>query len=121
MGLYACASNKVHPTGSQYYFLGHNRDIEYYSDSAYCIDAQGGNLQLSSCHHQQGSQYFRYDLSTQQLKSTSAEQRCIEADATGSNMSIKPCNSENGRQKWRWGRVNEANLKNWTNVGAKIL
>lgn len=121
MGLYSCSSNKVHPAGSQFYLLGHNRDIEYYSDSAYCINAQGDSIQLHACHHMQGSQYFRYDLNTQQMKSSSAEQNCMEADEAGAKILIKPCNANEQRQKWKWGRVNASNLRNWTNVGAKLL
>lgn len=121
MGLYGCNYNKKHPGGSQFYFLGHNRDLEYYSDSAYCIDAGSNKLELHACHHKQGGQYFRYDIDTQQMKHRPNEKNCMEADAGASRVYIKPCDNQNINQKWKWGSINEENLRNWEGVGAKIL
>lgn len=121
MGLYHCSQNKLHPAGHQHYFLGHNRDIEFYSDAAYCIESQGGRIELHACHHRQQSQYFRYDLNTQQIKNGVKEKKCLEADEGASKVHIKPCDSNNVNQKWTWGKINESNLMNWKNVGAPIL
>lgn len=82
MGIYFCGSNKRNPGGHQHFLFGHHRDLEYYSDSAYCIDTRGDKLELHACHHQQGTQYFRYDLDTQQMKTGPSENKCLEADET---------------------------------------
>ena len=121
MGLYFCSGNRIHPSGHQHYFLGHHRDIEFYSDAAYCIEAVGQKLELHACHHEQRSQYFRYDLETQQLMNGVKEKRCLEVDDSGSKILIKNCDSNEVKQKWRWGHVNEDNLRNWKNAGARIL
>lgn len=121
MGLYFCSPNKVHPSGHQHYFLGHNRDIEFYSDSAYCIEPRGDRLELHACHHKQQGQYFRYDLDTQQIKSGVLEHKCLEADETTNKALVKPCNANEVKQKWKWGHENVDNLRNWRKVGARIL
>lgn len=121
MGLYYCSGNKVQPSGHQHYLLGHNRDIEFYSDAAYCMDAQSGKLELHSCHHRQGSQYFRYDVDSQQIKSTVHENKCLEAVDNVNQVHINPCDEKNVNQKWTWGKINSENLANWKTVGAKIL
>lgn len=118
MGLYFCSNNKVYPSGHQHYFLGHNRDIEFYSDAAYCIEARNEKLELVACHHQQGAQYFRYDVETQQIFNGRNEDKCLEASDT--KVFAKPCDANNQLQKWKWGSMNEENLRNWKQVGAKI-
>lgn len=120
MGLYYCSPNKARPSGSQHYYLGHNRDIEYYSDSAYCIENYGGTIQLHACTHQQGNQYFRYDLHTQQIRAGTDETMCLQADEDNGNISVKSCNGQEVRQKWKWGHMNESNLNNWDDLGAPI-
>lgn len=121
MGMYYCSPNKLYPTGHQHYFLGHHRDIEFYSDAAYCIETRGDKIELHACHHQQGSQYFHYDLDTQQLKNGVQEKNCLEANDSGDKVSIKQCKVDEPKQKWKWGRVNEDNLRKWKSVGARIL
>lgn len=121
MGLYFCSGNKVQPAGHQHYFLGHNRDIEFYSDAAYCIEPQGEKLELHACSHHQRGQYFRYDLDTKQMKNGVKEHKCLEADESISKVLVKPCDNNNVMQKWTWGKLNEENLKNWKSVGAKII
>lgn len=121
MGMYYCSNNKVHPSGHQHYFLGHNRDIEFYSDSAYCIEPSGDKIQLHACHHQQGNQYFRFDPDTQQIKTGKNEKKCLEADESTGKVHVKSCDSSELKQKWKWGFVNEDNVRNWNTVGAKIL
>lgn len=118
--LYSCTSDRRFPTGTQYFLLGHNRDIEYYTDSAYCIENTGKVLEIHACHHQQGSQYFRYDLDTQQMKNGPSEKKCLQANLETRKIEIKNCDSNEVKQKWKWGKHNEENLKNWDNVGAKI-
>ena len=121
LGLYRCSFNKKRPSGHQHYFLGHHRDIEFYSDAAYCIDSYGTTVRLGACHHKQGGQYFRYDLDTQQMYSQPSEKKCLEADPTSQKILIKSCDSNEIKQKWKWGEVNEDNLRNWNKCGAKIL
>ena len=121
MGLYYCTQNKVHPSGHQHYFLGHNRDIEFYSDSAYCIDIGSGKIELHACHHKQSNQYFRYDLDSQHIKAGVREDRCLEADEGNNKVHVKTCDINEKKQKWTWGKINEENLRNWKNVGAKIF
>lgn len=101
--------------------LGHHRDIEYYSDSAYCMDSRSGKVELHACTHHQGSQYFRYDLETKQMKVREIEKQCLETDADGAKILIVSCNPAEIKQKWEWGHVNEENLRNWQSVGAKML
>jgi hypothetical protein len=119
--LYRCSHNKLHPSGHQHYFLGNHRDIEFYSDAAYCIDAYGSNIRLAACHHRQGSQYFRYDLDTQHIYSQSSEHKCLEADSSRQRIVIKKCDADEIKQKWKWGHANEDNLRHWKQRGAKIL
>lgn len=121
LGLYRCSNNKVHPSGHQHYFLGHHRDIEFYSDAAYCIESYGSSVRLAACHHQQGGQYFRYDVDTQQMFSQPSENKCLEADSSSQKILLRPCNSQETKQKWKWGHIDEDNLRNWKSRGAKIL
>lgn len=118
IGMYYCHSNRVYPSGHQHYFLGHNRDIEFYSDAAYCIEPRNGRVELVACHHQQGAQYFRYDVESQQMFCGKNEDTCLEAGDI--KLVTKPCDANNKFQKWKWGSVNEENLRNWKVVGAKI-
>jgi Ricin-type beta-trefoil lectin domain len=120
-GLYSCSHNLASPHGSQFFFLGHNRDIEYYTDSAYCLENYGSKLEVHACHHQQGKQYFRYNLDTQQMFAGVKETKCLEADDGNAKVAIKICDSNEIKQKWKWGKVYEENLRNWANVGAKII
>lgn len=120
MGLYYCSTKRTRPSGNQHFYLGYNRDLEYYSDSAYCIQTYGGTIQLHACSHQQGTQYFRYDLNTQQIKAGADEKQCLEADENSSKVSVKSCNSHEDKQKWKFGHMNEENLKNWKDSGAPM-
>lgn len=121
MGLYYCSPNRAHPSGHQHFFLGHHRDIEFYSDAAYCIEPRGDKIQLHACHHRQGGQYFRYDLETQQIKNGVQEHKCLQADEGSGKVIVSQCDSNEAKQKWKWGHVNEANLRNWRNIGARVL
>lgn len=121
MGMYFCGSNKINPGGHQHYYLGHHRDIEFFSDSAYCIEPRGDKLELHACHHKQGGQYFRYDPDTQQIKNGVKEKNCMEADENHENVHMKKCNSNEPRQRWIWGRMNDENLRHWKSAGARIL
>lgn len=121
VGFYSCSHDKVSPHGSQFFLLGHNRDIEYYTDSAYCLEYIGKRIEVHACHHQQGTQYFRYDIETQQMKVGAKENKCLQVDDAGSKIETTDCDRNEVKQKWLWGKVNEENLKNWANVGAKIL
>jgi hypothetical protein len=120
VGFYSCSHDRRYPHGSQYFFLGHNRDIEYYSDSAYCLQNSGNRIEVHTCTHQQGNQYFRYDLETQQMKVGNDEKNCFEADDAKNKIVVKPCNGEKS-QKWVWGEIFEENLRNWDTVGAKKM
>jgi len=80
----------------------------------------GGVLQLHACNHQQGTQYFRYDLHTQQMRAGPDETMCLEADESSGKISVKSCNGQEVKQKWKWGHINEENLNNWEDVGAPI-
>jgi len=122
MELRGCSGEREHPGGSQHFFLGHHHDIEFYSDSAYCIDAGPYHIELHACHHKQGKQFFRYDLETQQIFSGSSKEKCLELDKGPKTIIIATkCDANNIKQKWKWGHVNEENLRDWKNKGAKIL
>lgn len=121
VGFYSCSHDRRYPHGSQFFFLGHHRDIEYYTDSAYCMEHGGSRLEIHACHHQQGSQYFRYDLDTQQIMIDPKGKKCLEADDASNKIQINKCNSSEQKQKWTWAKVYEDNLRNWENVGAEII
>lgn len=55
MGLYYCSTKRTRPSGNQHFYLGYHKDIEFYSDSAYCVQNYGGTIQLHACTHQQVS------------------------------------------------------------------
>jgi len=120
MGLYHCSAKRTRPSGNQHFYLGHNKDLEYYSDSAYCIQSYGGTIQLHGCTHQQGPQYFRYDLFTQQIKVGNDELQCLEADENSGKVNVKSCSKHEVKQKWKFGHINEDNLENWSNSGAAL-
>lgn len=121
MGFYTCTHDKKHPSGHQHYFLGHHRDIEFYSDSAYCIDIKNNHIELHACHHSQGNQYFRYDLDTQQIKHHPSEEKCLEINENSKRILVKECDVNEIKQRFKWGHVNETNLRNWNNLGAKVI
>ena len=81
----------------------------------------GSKIEVGTCHHQQGSQYFHYDLDSQQMKVGSNEKNCLEADEANSKILVKACDKNESKQKWTWGKLFEDNLKNWDKVGAKKL
>lgn len=121
VGFYSCSHDRRYPHGSQFFFLGNNRDIEYYTDSAYCLENSGNRIQVHTCHHHQGSQYFRYDLETQQIKVGVNEKNCLEGDDVKNKILVVTCDSNEVKQKWTWGQLYEENLRNWDTVGAKKI
>jgi hypothetical protein len=121
VGFYSCSHDRRYPHGSQYFFLGHHRDIEYYSDSAYCLHNSGNRIEVHACSHQQGSQYFRYDVDTQLMYVGNDEKNCMHADETKSKIVVKPCDKDDVNQRWKWGKIYEENLRNWDKVGAKKM
>lgn len=79
------------------------------------------NIYFSSCHYSQGNQYFRYDLKTLQIFHGSFQsQNCIEADAKERKVFVTSCDSSKITQQWRWGFMNETNLREWLTYGSKI-
>lgn len=55
------------------------------------------------------------------MKNRETEQRCLEANQDTGKVQITNCDDNEIKQKWKWGKINEDNLKNWKTVGAKML
>ena len=74
-----------------------------------------------SCHKDQGSQYFRYDLVTFQIRQGHYRSNsCIDADFESQTVFTSKCDPEKMTQKWKFGFVNETNVHNWLSYGTAI-
>lgn len=124
LGLYPCAENKTHPQDTQFYILRHSRDIHINRHSR-CLDAPGGGDKVKvityPCHHGQGNQYFRYDIDTNQIyHGPWRNHKCMDLDPKDRSIFLSTCDTGSKTQKWRWGFVNETNIRNWLTYGASI-
>lgn len=45
---------------------------------------------------------------------------CVEADISTQTLYVTLCDPQKDAQKWKWGFVNETNIRNWLTYGAKI-
>lgn len=47
--------------------------------------------------------------------------KCLEVDSSTNKIVFRKCDVNEVKQKWKWGKHFEDNLRNWENVGAKLL
>lgn len=123
-GVYFCAENKVRPQDNQHFTLRFNRDIAL-ANLQDCFDSFGEGekkeVKMFSCHNGQGNQYFRYDLNTMQIFHGAYRNRhCVETDIKTQSVYVTNCDDSKLSQRWKWGFVNETNVRNWLNYGSKI-
>lgn len=79
-------------------------------------------VRTGGCHNGQGNQYFRYDLDTKQIfHGPKRNHHCVEADIEAQSVFVVPCEVGKATQKWKWGFVNETNIRNWLSYGSKIV
>lgn len=124
LGLYGCAHDLQNPQRTQFFTLRHFRDIEL-KGTMFCFDQdEFGVLITGICHHQQGNQYFRYDLRTQQIfHAGEARNECIDMNPSKTDegaLFFATCDEESLTQKWKFGFVNETALNGWLKYGAEI-
>jgi polypeptide N-acetylgalactosaminyltransferase len=122
LGLYSCASDKIHPHSTQYFAHSWQRDIRI-KNSDQCWDvSESGNapVMLFGCHGMQGNQLFRYHVDTKSIEHVISK-RCLNADPENRKVFVANCDSGNEKQKWNFGFVNETALNNWESSGAKLV
>lgn len=90
-----------------------------------CLDVSSPEekkpIVTQGCHNSQGNQYFRYDLDTKHIYHGGvSNNRCIEADIGTQTVYVTTCDPLKDAQKWKWGFVNETNIRNWLTYGSKI-
>lgn len=124
-GVYYCGHNKKRPQDNQHFTLRYYRDIAM-PNMQDCFDSYGvgdkRELKTHGCHNGQGNQYFRYDLKTMQIHHGSVRnQFCVEVDVSTQSVFVTRCVDGKLTQKWKWGFVNETNVRNWLHYGSKIV
>jgi hypothetical protein len=124
-GMYLCANNKIRPQDNQHLTLRFYRDIAL-PDMQMCLDAHAAGdkkpIVTGGCHAGQGNQYFRYDLDNNHIYHGSyANQNCVEADTAAQTVYVTKCDPQKDTQKFKWGFVNETNIRNWLTYGSKIV
>jgi Ricin-type beta-trefoil lectin domain len=91
-----------------------------------CLDVYGEgekrDIRVEKCHFGQGNQYFRYDMDTMQIYHSAKHlDRCVEIHTETYTVFETKCNSTSNTQKFRWGFVNETNIRNWLGYGSRIV
>lgn len=91
-----------------------------------CFDCYGPEktqpIRIGGCHGGQGNQYFRYDLKTLQIfQGVKRNNHCVEADIKTQSVFVSACDASKLTQQWKWGFVNETNIRNWLTYGSKIV
>lgn len=124
VAVYFCAHNKQRPQDTQHFTLRYYRDIAL-ANMQDCFDSFGTGekreLKTYSCHHGQGNQYFRYDLQTMQIyHGPKRNNNCIDVDVKTQFVFVATCDKSKTSQKWKWGFVNETNIRNWATYGSQI-
>lgn len=124
-GLYSCAQNLKRPQDNQHFTLRYYRDIAS-PDMQMCFDSYGPGerreVKIGGCHNGQGNQYFRYDLDTMQIFHASKHTNmCVEAEIKTQTVAVAKCDATKLSQQWKWGFVNETNIRNWLTYGSKIV
>lgn len=124
-GLYYCGENRKRPQDNQHFTMRFYRDISC-ANMQDCFDSYGPGekreILTGSCHNGQGNQYFRYDLKSMQIYHGSVRNHhCVEADVNTQSVFVTHCDPKKITQKWKWGFVNETNIRNWLNYGSKIV
>jgi hypothetical protein len=102
--------------------LRQHRDIAVEISNNECFDVFRDKISIWHCKFEQGNQYFRYDVDTQQIfVGVVRHNRCMEVEEGDSHMIIvAECDEEKISQKWKWGSVNETMLRNWADYGKPI-
>ncbi|ETN64529.1 n-acetylgalactosaminyltransferase [Anopheles darlingi] len=123
--LVACAKDKVNPERAEQHFqFTWRREVKSML-WAQCLDVAnhsvGVELQLFSCHTQQGNQLFQYDVDTKQIYIGRDKKYCVEADLANRKVIVNICNNETQAQQWRIGQMNVEHLRNWNKHGAKFV
>jgi hypothetical protein len=122
--MYYCGNNKVRPQDNQHLTLRFYRDIAL-PNMQMCLDANGPDVKkpivTQGCHAGQGNQYFRYDLDNLHIyHGNIANKQCVEADIGTQSVYVTTCDDQKDAQKWKWGFVNETNIRNWLTYGSKL-
>jgi hypothetical protein len=91
----------------------------------FCLDVNPNDERriviTRECHKEQRNQYFRYDINSLQIHhGPHSRHDCVEADVGTQNVFVAKCNATKSSQKWRWGLVNEKNVRSWLRYGEKI-
>lgn len=85
-----------------------------------CFDVSDANdkadVTLYPCHGQQGNQYWRYDVETQQFMH-GGNPRCLDCDPGSLKLFVTTCDESSKTQKWRFENVNLTMLADWDNIG----
>lgn len=77
---------------------------------------------MEKCHYGQGNQYFRYDMDTKQIRHAPYHwNNCVEIDIPTLTVYETKCNASSAAQKFKWGFVNETNIRNWLTYGSRIV
>lgn len=124
-GVYYCAQNKKRPQDNQHFTLRFYRDIAL-PNMQDCFDSYGigerREVKTHGCHNGQGNQYFRYDLQSMHIHhGPLRNNHCMEVDIGTQSVFVTNCDANKLTQKWRWGFVNETNVRNWLGYGSKIV
>lgn len=90
-----------------------------------CLDSYGEGekreIKTGGCHGGQGNQYFRYDLNTMQIyHGVKRNHHCVEVEIKTQSVFVTHCDESKITQRWKWGFVNETNVRNWLSYGSKL-
>lgn len=123
-GLYYCGQNRKRPQDNQHFTLRYYRDVAL-PNMQDCFDSYGvgptREVKTHGCHNGQGNQYFRYDLKSMQMfHGPLRNKHCMEADVKTQSVFVTGCDASKLSQQWKWGFVNETNIRHWLSYGSKI-
>ncbi|CRK87000.1 CLUMA_CG000813, isoform A [Clunio marinus] len=116
LNLVECSENLTNPSSNQYFLLTWKRTLEPNNEYDLCLSLS----QFTQCTHRQGDQLFRYLLDTQQIKNPNSD-KCLMANFDLNIITLEKCNSTEVTQKWDFGYKNTTALRDWHNVGIKLL
>lgn len=88
-----------------------------------CLEHQNWfEFTSARCSYEQGLQYFRYDIDTLQLwYGPKRNNLCVDANNGNLKVFINSCDVKKETQKWVFSSVRVSSLRNWVEMGAKIL
>lgn len=92
------------------------KTIRYNDTNDQCLTST--NLTFTNCHHQRGTQHWKFDLETRQIRNPLLK-KCLEAN--GENLVFMgDCDVENIEQQWKWTFENRTALNDWDRNGIAI-